>query len=407
MLIYHIILKTFLISKLQFFSSYKKKFSLCIDQCLVLKSPTKSCALDPIPTWLLKACTDSLVPLVTRIVNESLESGTVCDILKQAVVTPLLKKPNLDSNMLKNYRPLSNLPFISKIIEKAVLTQLQEHLIGNGLLETYRSAYRKEHSTERALLAVTDNLLSNTDNRLASIVTFLDLSAAFDTRDHQILLKRLSITYGIHAKALQWFSSCLTTGSLSPLEASFQNLFHFSLESPRGLYWAPFCSPCTLNLSLTPFKNISLTTTNMQMTPSCRKLPFLPISARFLEKLKFADVKDWMNKNKLSEEKTELLVVGDRTHLCQVKKEPLTFGPNAVPFQTSAKYLGVHLDETLSMKKLVTSLCRSSYFHLRKIASIRPYLSDESTAQLVSSLILSRLDYCNSTLSGLPSCSLN
>ena len=92
-----------------------------------------------------------------------------------------------------------------------------------------------------------------------------------------------------------------------------------------------------------------------------------------------------MNKNKikLNEEKTELLVVGNRTRLRQVKKEPLTLGPNAVPFQTSAKYLGVILDETLSMKEHVTSLCRSSYFHLRKIASIRPYLSDESTAQLV------------------------
>ena len=116
-----------------------------------------------------------------------------------------------------------------------------------------------------------------------------------------------------------------------------------------------------------------------------------------------------MNKNKvkLNEEKTELLVVGDRTRLCQVKKELLTFGPNAVPFQTSAKYLGVHPDETLSMKEQVTSLCRSSYFHLRKIASFRPYLSDENIAQLVSSLILSKLDYCTSTLSGLPSSSLN
>ena len=96
--------------------------------------------------------------------------------------------------MLKNYRPVSNLRFISKIIEKAVLTQLQEHLSGNGLLETCHSAYRKEHSTETALLAVTDSLLSNTDYRLASIIAFFDFSAAFCTLDHQILLKRLRIT---------------------------------------------------------------------------------------------------------------------------------------------------------------------------------------------------------------------
>ena len=100
----------------------------------------------------------------------------MCGVFKQAIVTPLLKKPNLDSDMLKNYRPVSNLPFISKLKKKkAVLTQLQEHLSGNGLLETCHSAYRKEHSTETALLAVTDSLLSNTDNRLASIIAFLAL----------------------------------------------------------------------------------------------------------------------------------------------------------------------------------------------------------------------------------------
>ena len=96
---------------------------------------------------------------------------------------------------------------------------------------------------------------------------------------------------------------CPTASSLSPLEASLQNLPHFSVEFPRGLYRAPFCSPYTLRLSLIPFRNINLTTTNMQMTPSYRKLPFPPISAKFLKKLK------------LSEEKTELLVVGNLTRL--------------------------------------------------------------------------------------------
>ena len=251
---------------------------------LVLKSPTKSCALDPIPTGFLKACIDSLVPLVTHIVNESLESVTVRDVLKQAIVILLLKQPSLDSNMLKNYRPVSNLPFIKKKIEKAVLTQLQKHLSGNSLLETCQSAYRKEHSTETALLAVTDNLLFNIDNRLAFIVAFLDLSAVFDTLDHQILLKRLSITYRIHAKALQWFSSYLSDRQQS---VTFESISSKSVPLQSGVPQGSVLGPNLFTLYTQPLSNnISLTTTNMQMTQSYRKLPFPPISARFLEKLK-------------------------------------------------------------------------------------------------------------------------
>ena len=121
-----------------------------------------------------------------------------------------------------------------------------------------------------------------------------------------------------------------------------------------------------------------------------------------------ADVKIWMNENKLklNDDKTELLAVGDRNTLSQTKKDPLVLQSGSIPFQSSAKYLGVHLDENLSMTKQISSVCRSSYLHLRKISSIGQYLSRETTAQLVLSLVLSRLDYCNSTLSGLPSYAL-
>ena len=225
-------------------------------------------------------------------------------------------------------------------------------------------------------------------------------------------MKRLSITYGIHAKALQWFSSYLsdcqqsvTIGSISSKPVPLQSgVPHGSVLGPIlfTLSTQPLCNTIQKHQS-DYHKYADDTELQKAALPSD-----LSQVSREIE-VCVVDVKDWMNKNKLklSEEKTELLVVGDSTRLCEVKKEPLTFGPNAVPFQTSAKYLGVHLDETLSMKEQVTSLCRSSDFHLRKIASIRPYLSDESTAQLVPSLILSRLDYCNSTLSGLPSPALN
>ena len=150
---------------------------------LTLKSPTKSCMLDPIPTSITKQCLDDLVLFITFIVNASLSTGIVPPQFKQAIVTPFLKKPGLDTNDMKNFRPVSNLSFISKILEKVVLIQLKNHLSGNNLLEIFQSAYRQNHSTETAVLSVLDGLLCSADERLVSLVALLDLSAAFDTAE--------------------------------------------------------------------------------------------------------------------------------------------------------------------------------------------------------------------------------
>ena len=119
---------------------------------LIVESPTKTCMLDPIPTSLTKECLSDLLPLITRIVNSSLGSGVVPPQFKQAVVTPMLKKPGLDPNDLKNFRPVSNLPFISKILEKKVLTQLQKHLSENNLLEI--SPHTERTTAQRQLYLV-------------------------------------------------------------------------------------------------------------------------------------------------------------------------------------------------------------------------------------------------------------
>ena len=144
----------------------------------LIKSPTKSCMLDPIPTSLTKQSLNDLVSLIKVIVNASLSAGIVPQQFKQALVTPLLKKPGLDSDDMKNFRPVSNLLFISKILEKMVLTQLRNHLSSNDLLEICQSAYRKNHSTETAVLSVLDGLLVSADERLVSLAALLDLSAA-------------------------------------------------------------------------------------------------------------------------------------------------------------------------------------------------------------------------------------
>ena len=183
----------------------------------ISKSSNATCDSDPIPTWLLKKCKETLTPTITSIVNASLKSGTFPSKLKHALVRPKLKKENLDKNEMKNFRPVSNIPFISKIIEKAVIAQLTTHMISNNLIEPLQSAYRPNHSTETALLRIQNDILLDLDNRRGVILVLLDLSAAFDTIDHSILIDRLRNRIGLQRNALDWFKSYHTKRTQSVL----------------------------------------------------------------------------------------------------------------------------------------------------------------------------------------------
>ena len=177
---------------------------------IIQDSPTKSCSLDPWPTFLVLEFLDILITPITSIINASLAQGTCPNFFKQAHVTPILKKSSLDKEVLKNYRPVSNLNFISKILERVVAAQLQTHLDEAGLMTAFQSAYRKHHSTESALLNIHNDILLNMSKGSVTALTLLDLSAAFDTIDHTILLDRLNGYYGIRELALGWFKSYLS-----------------------------------------------------------------------------------------------------------------------------------------------------------------------------------------------------
>ena len=119
---------------------------------IIMKSPVKSCSLDSVPTFLVREFVDLLLPYLTSMVNASLIQGRLPASQKHAIVTPLLKKPGLDTADMNNFRPVSNVPFMSKVVERAVAKQLNDFLTDNGLLPRCQSAYRKRHSTETAML---------------------------------------------------------------------------------------------------------------------------------------------------------------------------------------------------------------------------------------------------------------
>ena len=145
-----------------------------------------------------------------RIINLSLSTGVVPDALKVAILSPTLKKSDADFEQFQNFRPISNLRVVSRLVEKAVVIQLTDHVMGHYLDETFQSAYKNFHSTETALVRVQNDILCAIDNE-SVILLLLDLSPAFDTVDHSILLSRLRDRFGVNGTAVVWFESYLTS----------------------------------------------------------------------------------------------------------------------------------------------------------------------------------------------------
>ena len=153
---------------------------------------------------------------IQTVMNSSFESAVVPTSMKKAVLSPLLKKRDLDFETFSNFRPITNLKFLSKVIDKVAAERLWEYVRVNGLDETLQSAYKKQHSCEAALLRVQNDIMMALDSRKCVILLLLDLSAAFDAVDHEILLRRLHFKFGIKGKAHAWLRSYLKLqGALS------------------------------------------------------------------------------------------------------------------------------------------------------------------------------------------------
>ena len=371
-------------------------------QTIVLGMSNASCMLDPLPTDLLKLCIDEILPALTRIVNLSIQNSEVSRDLKVAVVKPLLKKMSLDPEEFKNYRPVSNLSFLSKVIEKVIAVKLQHHLDSNRLCEPMQSAYRRFHSTETALLKIHNDLLCSLDKKHINALVLLDLSAAFDTVSHKILLSRLESRYGIRGSALQWFKSYLSNrGQFVKIEYTST-----TKDLPFGLPQGSILGPVLFTLYTAPLGDIARShklgnhfyADDSQLYVALKNAQ----SVETLEKC-ISKYREWMiaNNLKINEDKTEVVIIGSRYNLQRFPGLSINVGGQKVSSSDSAINLGVVFDAELSMSDFVNKKVSTCMYHLKAIAKIRRFLTLEATQSLVQAFVISRLDYCNSLLYGV------
>jgi hypothetical protein len=177
---------------------------------IIRQLPDKSSAADPLPTSVLKDIADLVSPYVAHLFNRSVSSSQFPTKFKRAFITPVVKKPGLDAEDVKSYRPISNLSVLSKVIDRLAARRLSGYIREAGLLPALQSGFRPLHSTETAVLKVLSDLLEAVDRGDTAVLVLLDLSAAFETVDNDILLQRLDRLFGITAEVLAWLSSYLT-----------------------------------------------------------------------------------------------------------------------------------------------------------------------------------------------------
>ena len=374
---------------------------------LIKSSKSKTCSLDPDPTWLLKSCSVELLPIITEIINHSLSTSTFSSVLKQALVYPLIKKVGLDKEDYCNYRPVSNLSFISKLIEKVVLDQLNKHLSLNELSDNFQSAYRKFHSTETALVKVQSDIMNAIDGGSAAVLVLLDLSAAFDVLDHSILLNRLENICGIRTNALDWFKSYLTS-RVQAVQVKDRVSNYKSL--PHGVPQVSCIGPQLFSVYIQPLGalirrhgiNYHCYADDTQLYLTF--LPDQPSTALSKLELCISEVRVWMSHNMLmlNENKTEVMIFSSKARFPLVRNLSVQVGDTIIKSASSVRNLGVRMSTCMSMDTHINSICCSSYMHLRTISKIRQYLTKEATKTLTHALVLSRIDYANALLCAAP-----
>lgn len=374
---------------------------------IIKDSAIKTSPDDILPCQIIKDNLEIMIPTIVTIVNKSLNDGSM-DGLKSADIAPLLKGESLDHNSLKNFRPVSNLQFVGKIIEKVVLRRLNEHLISNNLDIPEQSAYKKHFSTETLLIRLTNDILIASDEKSATIVLLLDLSAAFDTVEHSLLLNILEKEIGLSGTVLRWFKSFLTSRTQrTRIGQCSTDEIVIMFGVPQGSVLGPVLFNIYIRSIYSSVQSSGFSIYGYADDHQILKT-FMPKNQHLCLtedlSLCFHLIQQWMCKYflQLNARKTQIILFGPPEVLREIPIGGIFLCEGTtIRFVSTIKNLGVMMDSSLTMSNQVCNLKKTCFLTLRKIAKIRNLLTQDNLKTIVNSLVVSCLDYCNALYYGI------
>ena len=326
----------------------------------------------------------------------------------------MLKKKGLDLT-LNNYRPVSNLAYILKIIERVVCDQLTSYIANSDKIEKLQSAYKQGHSTKTAMLKVKTDILDAIDQRKVVCLVLLDLSVAFDTVNHNHFLNCLKYRFGVVGTALAWLTDYLKGHTQKVvLDGTHGHIESNAAMLKCGVPQRLVLGPILFTLYISPLGDICRNhgvDYHNYANDQQLYLSFSPAidgdKERCLRNLQdcIHDIRHWMKTNllKLNDNKTEFIMFGSKINLQKAdnKNTTVQIGNDHIICVDSVSDLGYVMDNELKSTIHINKLTSILFITIRKIAKIRHQIDKETTKIQMQTLVLSKLDYCNSLLIGV------